>query len=355
MALFLDGPVPLEDTIAFTQNVPLPSNNRFTQSFPSVDSDTDEIEFATITQTNRAAKFRNWDGSFWVAPRDTGSDRRVKMLPLGAQLPVGEYERRQKEFARYGGTVKRILVDAIYDDLTILTRYAQNRVELAWGDVLTDGVLTINENGVQQQVDFGIPNAQKVTAATLWSDHANSTPLTDLITWTGVYSGSAAAGVPPGQFITSLEVVRHLMQSKQLIDAIKGAQTGTTWLSIAEINAFLGGFGIPPFVVPTDGQPGGSIYSSSFDVDGSTVPAYPTNKLLFLPSDLSTLGETRWGIPTTAMELNEKNVQVESAQGIIGILVREEQPPFRKTTFVDGVVLPVLKDVRKILVATVLA
>lgn len=353
MALFLDGPLPLEDTIVFTQQIPLPSNNRFTQMFPTRNYDTDEIDFATITQTNRAAKFRNWDGSFWVAPRDTGSEKRVRMLPLGAQLSVGEYERRQKEMARYGGTIQSVLTDAIYDDLTNLTRYAQNRVELAWGDVLTDGVLTINENGVQQQVDYGIASTQKVTAGTLWSDHTNATPLTDLITWTGVYS--AVNGMPQGQFITSTAVVQDLMQNKQLINAIKGDQTGVTWVSIAEINAFLSGFGIPPFVVPTDGQPGGSIYSSSFDVDGSTVAAFPANKLLFLPADLSTLGFTAWGVPTTSMELNAKNVQVQSAQGIIGILVREENPPFRKTTFVDGVVLPVIADPRKILVATVRA
>ncbi len=351
MALFLDGPLPLEDTIVFTQQVPLPSNNRFTQMFPRRDYDTDEIDFATITQTNRAAKFRNWDGSFWVAPRDTGAEKRVRMLPLGAQLSVGEYERRQKEMARYGGTIQNVLVDAIYDDLTNLTRYAQNRVELAWGDVLTDGVLTINENGVQQQVDYGIAGSQLVTANTLWSNHAASTPLTDLITWTGVYAG--VNGMPQGQFVTSTAVVQHLMQNTQLINAIKGANTGATWVSIAEINNFLGGFGIPAFQVPTDGQPGGSIYNSSFDVDGVTTAAYPANKLLFLPSDLSTLGFTAWGVPTTSMELNANNVQVESAQGIIGILVREEQPPFRKTTFVDGVVLPVLADPRKILVATV--
>ncbi|SDD59026.1 Phage major capsid protein E [Mycolicibacterium neoaurum] len=351
MALFLDGPVPLEDTIAFTQQVPLPSNNRFTNMFPTRMYDTDEIDFATITQTNRTAKFRNWDGSFWVAPRDTGSEKRVRMLPLGGQLSVGEYERRQKEMARYGGTIQNILVDAIYDDLTNLTRYAQNRVELAWGDVLTDGVLTINENGVQQQVDYGIDSSQKVTASTLWSNHAASTPLTDLIAWTGVYS--AVNGAPQGQFVTSSAVVQHLMQNTQLINAIKGDQTGVTWLSINEINGFLSGFGIPPFVVPTDGQPGGSVYNSSFDVDGSTVPVIATNKLLFLPSDLSTLGFTAWGTPTTSLELNANNVQVETAAGLIGILVREEQPPFRKTTFVDGVVLPVLADPRKILIATV--
>jgi hypothetical protein len=350
MALFLDGPVPLEDAITFVQQTPLPSNNRFTMDFPSRTYTTDEVDFATITRTNRAAKFRNWDGSFWVAPRDTGSEKRVRMLPLGGQHGVGEYERRQIEFARYGGTIQSILVDAIYNDLENLTRYSQNRVEMAWGDVLTDGVLTINENGVQQQVDYGIAGTQLVTASTLWSNHSASTPLTDLITWTGVYSG--VNGAPHGQFRTSTAVVQHLMQNTQLINAIKGANTGATWVSIAEINNFLGGFGIPPFQVPTDGQPGGSIYSSSFDVDGSTTAAFPANKLLFLPADLGTLGFTAWGTPTTSLELNANNVQVESA-GLIGILVREEQPPFRKTTFVDGVVLPVLADPRKILVATV--
>lgn len=352
MSLLLDGPLPLEDVITFVQSVPLPSNNRFTQLFPSRTYATDEIDFATITRTNRAAKFRNWDGAYWVSQRDTGSEKRVRMLPLGGQLSVGEYERRQIEMARYGGTIQNVLVDAIYNDLENLTRYAQNRVELAWGDVLTDGVLTINENGVQQQVDYGIAGSQLVTASTLWSNHAASTPLTDLIAWTGVYSG--VNGAPQGQFVTSTAVVQHLMQNAQLINAIKGANTGATWVSIVEINNFLAGFGIPPFQVPTDGQPGGSIYASSFDVDGSTVPAFPTNRLLFLPADLSTLGFTAWGTPTTSLELNANNVQVESAAGLIGILVREEQPPFRKTTFVDGVVLPVLADPRKILVATVL-
>ncbi|WP_230870827.1 major capsid protein [Mycobacterium canetti] len=354
MALFLDGPLPLEDVLTFTHEIPLPSNNRFTQMFkPRNYPGTDEIDFLTITKTNRAAKFRNWDGSFWKAPRDTGADRRIRMLPLGGQLSVGEYERRQIEFARVGGTIQSILVDAIYNDLENLTRYCQNRIELAWGQVLTDGVLTIDENGVQQQLDFAVPAAQKVTAGTLWSDHANATPLTDLITWTGVYSD--INGMPHGQFVTSTAVVQHLMQNKQLRDAIKGDQTGVTWLSINEINAFLAGFGIPPFIVPTDGQPGGSIYSSKFDVDGVVTEAFPASKLLFLPGDPMDLGFTAWGTPTTVMELNAKNVQLESTTGIIGILVREEEPPFVKRTFVDAVALPVIADPRKILIATVTA
>lgn len=354
MSLFLDGPIPLEDTLVFVNQVPLPSNNRFTKSFPErTYVGTDEVDMATITQTNRAAQFRNWDGNFWVAPRDTGKQTRVRMLPLGGQLSVGEYERRQLETARYVGaaSIQGILAEAIYDDLTNLTRYTQNRIELAWGDVLADGVLTIAENGVNQQLDYAIPSGQKVTASTLWSDHADSTPLTDLITWTATYAG--INGTPQGQFITSTAVAQHLMQNTQLIDAIKGAQTGATWVQITEINAFLSGFGIPPFNVPNDGLPGGSIYNSSFDVNGSTTAAFAANLLLFLPADLGTLGFTAWGQPTTTLELNANNVQVQEDQHIIGIINREDKPPYRKTTFVDAVALPVLADTRKILIATV--
>src|SRR5258708_1606454 len=123
MALFLDGPVPLENTIVFAQQVPLPSNNKLTLMFPRRDYGTDEVDMAVITRTNRAAKYRNWDGSYWVSPRDTGLEKRVRLIPLGGQLAVGEYERRQLEFAQYGGTIQSILVQAIYNDLENLTRY----------------------------------------------------------------------------------------------------------------------------------------------------------------------------------------------------------------------------------------
>lgn len=345
MALFLNGPVPLEDTITFTQQVPLPSNNALTGLFPSRHYGTDEVDFAEITQTNRAAKFRNWDGSFWVAPRDTGLDKRVKLLPLGGQLGVGEYERRQKEYARIGGTIQSILVDAIYNDLQNLTTYVHNRVELAWGDVLDDGVLTIDENGVQQQVDYGIPSTQKVTATTLWDASSGSPdPLADLIDWYDVYRKKN--GVGPGQIKTSLKVVRKLQTNTKLINAVKGDQTGVTHVTLEQISSLLASYGLPAITMD-------SVYDSNMDVDGVTTAVLDEDKLLFLPSDLSTLGFTAWGTPTTVMEINANQVQVSQGAGIIGILVREEQPPFQKRTFVDAVALPVLADPRKLLVATV--
>jgi hypothetical protein len=345
MTLILDGPLPLEDVITYTQAVPLPSNTELLQSFPRRPYDTDEIDFATITKTNRFAQFRTWDGNFWVAPRDAGSEKRVKMLPLGGQLGVGEYERRQIEYKRVGGTIQSVLVDAIYNDLDNLTAYTYNRLEMAWGDVLTDGVLTINENGVQQQLDYGIASSQKVTAGVLWSDTVNSDPLADLIAWYDVYR--AVNGSGPGQFKCSLTTARQLQRNTKLINAIKGAQTGVTNVTLQDISALFESYNLPPISMT-------SVYDSFFmDDSGATVRPIPANKFFFLPTNLGDLGFTAWGTPTTVMEMIDVGVQVETGAGVIGMIVKADRPPYQKTTYVDAVALPVLADPRKILVATV--
>jgi hypothetical protein len=345
MALFLDGPLPLEDTIVYTQGIPLPSENKLTGMFPRKEYMLDEIDFAVIGQTNRVAQFRNWDGSYWVSPRDTGLEKRVRMLPLGGQLSVGEYERREQEFKSLGGTIQQILVDAIYNDLDKLTRYTQNRIELAWANMLPTGVLTINENGVQQQVDFGIPAAQKVTpAGALWSNTSASTPLTDLIAWRDIYV--KMNGRPPGQYIMSLSTARQLMQNTQLINAAFGAVWQRTEITFDDINRVTAPYGIAPMSFD-------QVYWNFFDVNGQSQEAMSESYFIMLPDNLADLGFTAWGTPTTVMELNANHVQVETGAGIIGILVREEQPPFRKKTFVDAVALPVIADPRKMMVATV--
>jgi hypothetical protein len=354
MALFFDGPVSIDDAISFVQQVPIPSNNALTALFPRRDVTGDELDFTQITLTNRIVKFRPWDGSFKPVPRDTGLEKRVKMPALGGFLEVGEYERRQIEFANTGGTLTRALVDAVYNDLANLTRYAYNRIELAWGDLLTDGILTLNEGGINQTIDYGLAGGQNVTPAILWSSPATAVPLTNLIAWNAVYA-AANGGQGFGRFLTTTEVVNYLISNTQLINAIRGSAAGVTMVSIDEINRLFQGFGLPTLEVPSlSAQNGGSLYNSSMDVDGVTTRVLAANKFIGLPADLGTLGVTAWGTPTTSMDLAAaKNVQVQVAPGLVGILDRESDPPYRKRTYVDGVGMPALVDVRKLFVATV--
>ena len=67
---------------------------------------------------------------------------------------------------------------AIIDDIENHVRAIRARLELAAGDLLTDGKFSlVDENGLTLEADFQVPTAFLPTAATLWTDTANSTPL----------------------------------------------------------------------------------------------------------------------------------------------------------------------------------
>lgn len=345
MALFFDAPVEPDALTTFVREVPIPAGNTLSASFPRRDLDTNTVDFAEITRTNRTAKYRPFDGRLHVSERDTGSEKRVKLLPLSSSLSMGEYERLQLEFARTGGTNQAALANSVYNDATNLTREVLNRIELAWGDVLTDGKLTINEGGYVGEADFGVPAGQLVTAGTVWTDIA-ALILTDLITWTDVYI--AENGAPPAAIRTSRRVQRLMQINTQLINAAVGSAVGRSRINLEELNDVLASEGLPPLSAP---------YDTVLNVDGTTTRVIADDKVLFTPANLGDLGHTAWGVSATALELvnsNEADLSFEEAPGIVGVVIKEG-PPFRQYTFVDAVAMPILENARLLMVADVAA
>lgn len=348
MAIVFDAQVGPDALTAYVRNVPAEDNLALLNAFPTRTNESNTINFSEIVKRNRTAKYRAFDGSISVSDRDTGTASSVGMIPLSDSRNMGEYERLKLEFARTGGTNTSILANAIYNDATDLTRNVQRRLELAWGDVLTDGVLTINENGlVGFEADFGVPADQKVTpAGGLWSNTATAKALTDLITWHDVYV--AANGAPAGAIRTSQSVIRLVQKNKEIIDAVHGASTGKTRVTLTELNDLMASEGLPSFAAPYDLQ---------LDVDGSFTRAIPANRLLFTPADLSDLGHTEWGVTATALELinsKEADLTFEEAAGIVGV-VEKIGPPYREFTYVDAVAMPVLDRAEALMIATVTA
>lgn len=345
MAIWYDAPVPPEALTEFVRNIPINPTLALIEAFPRRDTNDNSIDFAEIVRTNRTAKFRSFDGRIHVSERDVGSTKRVKLLPLSTSLNEGEYERLQREFARTGGTFTGALEQAIYNDAENLTREVQNRLELAWGDVLTDGKLTINENGlIGFEADFGVPATHKVTAATAWTNLA-APALDNLIAWNDVYI--ATNGAPAGTIRTSQRVIRLAQTNTQIVNAVHGAAATKTRVTLTELNDLLADYQIPPFVAPYDGQ---------VDVDGSLVRVLADDKLLFTPTDLSALGYTAWGVSASALELVDSNLadfSFSEAPGIVG-LVEKVGPPYRRFTFVDAVAMPVLSDAKRLFIADVI-
>lgn len=346
MVIFFDAAVEPDDVTEFTREVPVPRSLTFLSEFPRRDIDNNMIDFAEIVRTNRTAKYRSFDGRIHVSERDVGSEKRVRMLPLSSSLNMGEYERLQLEFSRLGGTNQQALARAIYNESEQLTREVQNRLELAWGDVLTDGKLTIAENGYAGEADYGVPGGHLVAPGTAWTSAnlATMTPLTDLLSWSDTYY--ATNGFRPARAKTSLARLRVIQRSKEVIDAVYGSTQGKTRVRVQELNDLLRDEQLPVFDDPIE---------ESFDVDGSTVRVLADDRVVMMPADLADLGYTAWGISATALELvnsNESDLSFEDAPGIVGV-VEKVGPPYREFTYVDAVAMPVLTNGRRLMVADV--
>lgn len=346
MAILFDAPVKPGELTWFTREVPLNGENALLAEAPPKYLTTNTINFGEIVKRNRTARYRSFDGRVHVSERDSGSTSNVGLIPLSTSTNMGEYERLQLEFARTMGTNNLALAEAIYDDATQLTKEVQARLEQAWGDVLEDGKLTVNENGlVGFEADFGVPANHKVTAAVLWSVPATSKVISDITAWSDTYR--ITNGVPPEVIRTSQTNIRRALRSAEVIAALYGAAAGRTVARLVDLNDYLSNEGLPTFAAP---------YDTTVDVDGVDTRTIAENKLLLTPASLSDLGYTAWGVTVTALEL-VKNAGVdltfEQAAGIVGVVVKNDGVPFRQFTYVDAAAIPVLSAPKRLFIATV--
>lgn len=344
MAIFYDAPVPPDTLTAFIRELPTPGGLTLLGEFPVVNVPTNVVNFSEITQTNRAARYRAFDGRVHVADRDGYSDKVIKMAPFSDSLNMGEYERLQLEYQRTGGTRSAALEQAIYNDATTLTRYMTNRMNLALGDVLADGTFTTalasEFGGV---TDFGVPAGNLITAGTAWATYATADGIADLISACDVYE--AATGTRPGTAYISRSLLRAFQVQTKVINAVRGAQTGVSRIALQDAFSIFDSEGIPTRWV---------VVEDAVDVDGSTTRVFPTGKLALGPADPAELMEFRVGLSATALELvnsGEAEMTFEEAPGIVGV-IEKVGPPYRQFTFVDAVGMPILKDAKKLVVVS---
>lgn len=346
MAIIFDAPVTPDALTTFVREVPAPPGLGLLNQFPTRFVNDNRFDFAEVLRTNRTARFRTFDGRIHVSERDGGTDKWVPLPPLSSSLNMGEYERLQLEFARTGGTRDQALAAAVYNDATILTREVLNRLELAWGDILTDGKLTMLSAAGEPQLesDFAVPPENIVTAATPWTTVATAPALTNLRTWSDVWK---LGGGVDGVIRTSQRVIRLFQANKEVIDAVYGSTQGRTRVNLTELNDLLSADGLPTLVPAYDGQ---------VDVDGTATRVIADDKLIITPRDLGDLGSTVFGISATALELVNSNLAeltFEEAAGIVGVVIKLG-PPFRQFTFVDAVGMPILEAPRQLFVADVI-
>ncbi len=338
MTILYDLVDPAELT-GYVRELPVPAEIGLNRYLPDREIDDIEAIIDRVSRTNRAAKFRAWDAETPVGKRDSFSRDRVGLPPLGQKTMIGEFERLQLQ--RLQGASTDALTRAIYDDVDLNARAVQIRVELARGDVLTDGKFTLTaENGLTIECDFAVPGTHIVSTAVSWATHASADVVGDLQTWLDVYEDD---GGPCGRIVVSKTVLRHMLQNAGLRALANANGIIPSQINQTQLNSLLEVNGLPPI----------EVYNGRFDVDGVTTRAIPVDKICFLPENPADLGYTAWGMTAEALELVEaQKLSLEAAPGLVAVVMKTDDPVSRWTK-VGAVAMPIIVNPNRLLVADV--
>lgn len=305
--------------------------NRFTLSRFLPNSTINDLDYRFTTGGEgliEAATFRNYDtpSPFGARP----GKRRVsgQLPPISRQIALGEYERLRARNAD-DAEVRNV----IEDDGVRMARAIAARMELARGEALVTGKVVISENGVVADVDFGRDAANTVTAAVAWTDTANATILSDMVSWQDAYV--AINGSKPAVALTSTARLRNMQRNAEIINAVAGSAAGRTRVNLSELNDLL----------ESEGLPRVEVNDAQVNVGGTATRVIAEDKFLYLPApgseDGSDLGATLWG--TTAESLEPEYGLEGDEAGIVAGVYKQENP-IRLYTNAAGIGLPVLAN-----------
>jgi hypothetical protein len=282
-----------------------------------------------LTET---AVYRSFDAESPIGSRPGVTRVSGELPPISEKIPLTEYN-RLRQLANPDPAIRA----QILSDVERLVRKIAARIEVARGDALVNGSVTIAENGVIANVDFGRSGSNSVVAGTPWSTTGSADPLTDMLTWQQAYID--ANGVAPGAALTSTTAVTYLLRNAALRSDL-GSVAGTpTVITQQQLRNLLDAHGLPPIFT----------YDAKVSVAGAATRIIPADKFLYLPApgdpgnpDGTDLGATQWG--TTAQSLDPRfGLTGEDAPGLVAGNYTDEDPP-TVWTLAAAISLPVLAN-----------
>lgn len=315
--------------------------NQFTlqQFLPNVQMP--ELEYRIRSGTWKdvdVAKFRAWDTPAPMTGRQGFTRIQGELAPISRQIPLSEEEYlRLRELQ---GAGNQAMINAIYDDAERMVRSVQARIELARGELLTTGKITLNENGLNLQADFGPLGTHLPTAGTLWSNTA-ATMLSDLLTWQQVYVDDA--GTAPAIMLWPRQVLSYAYLNTEMRSAAAASGSTPTRINNETVDAIFAANGLPPI----------QLYDTMVRVEGVGTRVIPANKILMLPAAGEPLGATFYGVTAEALLMAGKGyITQQDMPGVVAVTTQTESP-IQTYTLGTAVAMPVLPNPELVLCATV--
>lgn len=279
----------------------------------------------------KSAYVHAFDTKTHIQSRDGFESFEFEKILIKEQIPIKEelmmILNQPRNPVEYDETLQQI-----FDDAKNVMTAVKVRAEAMKMDVLANGQITVDENGVQYVLDYGVPAEHKETISTeteKWSDTKNSKPIEDIQAW--VDKIEEDTGITPTRALTSRKVLRLLQANESVQLAINGENYKSRTITQEDLNNFFDRMGLPELVV----------YEKKYrveTVDGvSQRRFFPEDKFVIFPED--NLGEGLYGATPTEIRRVKKNAD-DIPFGNIYVTVREELDPVMTVTKAEGLFVP---------------
>lgn len=324
------------DIHAFVRAIKTKADFELTNSVMPVKT-IDTVKWRTKRTSRRVlpAQYRAWDATTPIAAREfTKIETEGQLPPLGQKYIVNELETILLNVSR--GQDGEDLIEQLYQDIASHVLAVHQRLEIAAGDLLSDGKFTLTgENGIVVEVDFQVPASNRPTASVPWTD-PTADILRDEMTWIA-YLRSIGAPLPT-RVLTSYKAAALMAGNNSYRNAFynpQGANIPSAVLAPDQVQAVRARYGLPPITVYDLQLP---------TVGGGNARVLPENQYFLLPPDSREWAETQYGVTADGLMLSSGGnpaILREEAPGIVVTHGASDDPP-QVYTKASAVAMPVM-------------
>ena len=280
---------------------------------------TQELSFEYWRSQNHiavSASVQTWGAEAQIASREGAAKVSGEIPPIKRKIPLAE--RNILALKRNGAGDVSMVRDSLYNDIANMVESVFTKIEVLRMQALATGALTLNENNIILNVNYGVPAAQQVTLAggALWSAAGTRTIIADIQAWAQAVEN--ATGIRPTRALTSDTVIANMLTDQTIREMLWGPVGDQRPVTMTQINGLLQSMDLPQI---------GS-YNKRYRVqaeDGTytTLRFFPANMFVLLPSE--PLGQTLVG--PTAEALLDDEVESREVAGIYANVTHENEPP----------------------------
>lgn len=276
-----------------------------------------------------------------------GVEKISATLPLFKEAMSIDEELRQEILStkdEYAGLLK----DRVFDDLTELMDGADVTAERMRQSLLSTGTITIQENGVDKQYDYGFDEAKQFkTEATLWSAE-KATPLASMYEQVDKFKTENPT-LTPVAITMDITLFNKLRKDKSIIEHFSKLLTPDPYPTSAKIKTYV------ESVLEIPLEINDKRYLEARDFGGTPKAFYPEDRYTIIASP--TLGDTLYGTTPEEADLLGNYSKASSCavtENGIAITTWNEVDPVNVNTKVSEVVVPSCPQIDKIRIVKVL-